>query len=132
TSVALAVAALGGFVWLAWYAYSSGTGELPIEEVPIVHADAEPVRVKPEEPGGMDIPHRDKTIYEAMRRNNQGDGLPKVEQLLPEPEEPVNPEEVAGDDANAEELARARQKAMDSAQGGVPVAGSQSQELIQG
>ena len=47
----------------------------------------EPVRVKPENAGGMNIPNQDKLIYNRTQAE-----MPKVEQLFPEPEKPVLPE----------------------------------------
>jgi hypothetical protein len=32
--------------------------------VPLVKADATPIKVKPKDPGGLKIPHQDKSIYE--------------------------------------------------------------------
>ncbi|MBR6412582.1 MAG: SPOR domain-containing protein [Alphaproteobacteria bacterium] len=47
----------------------------------------EPVRVKPENAGGANIPNQDKLIYKRIQAE-----MPKVEQLFPEPEKPVLPE----------------------------------------
>ncbi len=79
------------FVGLSWYAYQEGKGSTLPEDAPLVKAPEEPFRVKPENPGGMEIPHRDKTIYQAMDDDPSAD-LPRVEALLPEPEEPVQVE----------------------------------------
>ncbi len=54
-------------------------------EVPVVHADVEPVKVRPQEPGGMEVPNRDKLIYNQMAGSSPD---PKVERLLPPPETP--------------------------------------------
>lgn len=52
----------------------------------LVQADSGPVKVRPENPGGMAVPHQDRLIYDRM---TGGDTREPVEQLLPGPEEPV-------------------------------------------
>ena len=52
-----------------------------------ISATPDPVRVKPEEAGGISIPDQDKLVY----TRTQG-AIPKVEKLFPEPEKPVLPE----------------------------------------
>jgi cell division septation protein DedD len=54
-------------------------------EVPVVHADVEPIKIRPQEPGGMDVPNRDKLIYDQMAGTASA---PRVERLLPPPENP--------------------------------------------
>ena len=49
--------------------------------VPLIRADERPTKVRPERPGGMEIPDRDKLIYHPTR--------PVVEHLLPGPEKPL-------------------------------------------
>ncbi len=56
--------------------------------VPLVRAEEGPVKVRPENPGGMNVPDRDKLIYDRM----QGmEVKPPVERLLPPPEAPLPP-----------------------------------------
>ncbi len=50
-------------------------------DVPLIRADERPTKVKPERPGGMEIPDRDKLIYNPSRR--------VTEHLLPPPEKPM-------------------------------------------
>jgi len=79
---ALLVVAL--FAGGMWYAYLLGTrhaGGPGIENVPLIRADASPTKVKPEKPGGMEVPDRDKLIYTQKRAT--------VEHLLPPPEKPM-------------------------------------------
>ena len=75
---------------IVWYFFGdrlSGGGEAGI---PVVRAEEGPVRVRPENPGGMNVPDRDKLIYDRM----QGmDVKPPVERLLPPPEAPLPPPE---------------------------------------
>jgi SPOR domain len=68
-----------------WFAYTQGLhragGSADRGEVPLVRADSTPFKVKPENPGGMQIPDRDMLIYGQQR--------PQVEHLLPPPEQPM-------------------------------------------
>lgn len=50
-----------------------------------------PDRVKPDDPGGLNVPHRDKLVYDRLT----GEHKPRVEHLLPEPEEPMARDEIA-------------------------------------
>lgn len=52
--------------------------------VPVIKADDKPIKVKPDDRGGMQVPNQDKLIYERM--DSAGDTEPKVERLLPQPE----------------------------------------------
>ena len=82
------IAASGGF--LAFYRTMTRTtspGELPL-----LRADTEPSRHKPDNPGGMQIPGQGTMVLDG------GHGEPKVEQLLPPPEAPL-PRPAATDDS---------------------------------
>jgi hypothetical protein len=54
----------------------------PPDNVPLIKADPQPIKVKPEQPGGLVVPDRNMTIY------NERPGGPPVEKLLPPPEQP--------------------------------------------
>ncbi len=84
---------IAGFVTLAWYAYHAGTRSINEESLLVVEADKSPMKEKPSDPGGMQFPNQDKIIFEAFSGNEQSP--PKVERLLPAPEEPMKP---AGND----------------------------------
>jgi len=73
-----AVALIGFFLF--------GREEQP-DKIITISATPNPVRVKPEEAGGISIPDQDKLVY----TRTQG-VAPKVEKLFPEPEKPVLPE----------------------------------------
>ena len=82
---ALLVAGL--FVAVILYAYSWSVNTRPdtSAEVPLVEAEPGPEKVKPEDPGGMDVPYQDQLLL------NQGKGAAsagEVERLLPPPETP--------------------------------------------
>jgi outer membrane biosynthesis protein TonB len=84
-ATALALLVMGLFGSGLWFAYVQGTrhagGESVGGEVPLIRADERPTKVKPERPGGMEIPDRDKLIYNPPR--------PVVEHLLLPPEKPM-------------------------------------------
>lgn len=89
-SVIVVIAAIAGFFGLAWYAYQSGTQSISAEDVTLVQADDAPVKEAPADPGGLQFPHQDKTVYEAISDNKQP--KPAAERLLPSPEEPAKPQ----------------------------------------
>jgi cell division septation protein DedD len=67
-------------------------GEAPKPQsagVPVIKADDRPIKTKPEDRGGMDVPNQDKLIYE--RPGAQSDAGPRTERLLPAPEQPQEP-----------------------------------------
>jgi len=85
-ATALALLVMGLFGGGLWFAYVQGTrhaggGDAASGSVPLIRADERPTKVKPERPGGMEIPDRDKLIYNPTR--------PVVEHLLPPPEKPM-------------------------------------------
>ncbi len=75
------------------------------KEVPIIQRPQTAVKIKPENPGGMDIPNQDKDVYNIVEKKVVDNTV--VENLLPEPEKPklpdIVPEEVEVD-ANAKNL----------------------------
>lgn len=89
--VMLAVAAFGGVVW---FAYKWGLSSGYRDEIPTLMADARPVKVKPENPGGMVVPNQDKMV---LHQSEEGSEQP-VERLLSEPEvpEPLEPPQGTG------------------------------------
>jgi len=105
-SIFLVLLSVSAFILLAWYAYESGTAPHEPGEVPLIKADAKPYRTKPDEPGGMEIPHRDKTVYNAI---SGADVPPKVEKLLPDEEEPLAEEVTKGQSPDID-LAQTRQQ----------------------
>jgi hypothetical protein len=81
TGAALLV--MGLFAGGLWFAYMQGLrhASVGVADVPLIRADERPTKVKPEKPGGMEIPDRDKMIYTQKRA--------AVEHLLPAPEKPM-------------------------------------------
>ncbi|CAA7616989.1 SPOR domain-containing protein [Magnetospirillum sp. SS-4] len=57
--------------------------------VPVIKADDRPIKVRPDDRGGMQVPNQDKLVYERMEQG--GEAEPKVERLLPQAEVPKAP-----------------------------------------
>jgi cell division septation protein DedD len=81
----LALLIMGLFSGGLWLAYVQGKhhtgGDAASGDVPLIRADERPTKVKPEQPGGMEIPDRDKLIYNPTRK--------VVEHLLAPAEKPM-------------------------------------------
>lgn len=69
--------ALSFLIGVVWRLYVGGDAQMG-QEIPIVRADDAPFKVAPDDPGGMDIPHKDSTIFSSL--NNEGEG--RIENLL--------------------------------------------------
>jgi cell division septation protein DedD len=81
----IALLVMGVFAGGLWFAYTQGLRHASVgdaaAEVPLIRADERPIKVKPDNPGGMEIPDRDKLIYTQKRS--------AMEHLLPLPEKPM-------------------------------------------
>jgi len=82
--VLLLATAFGGVLFIA---YQQGMKEGGRTAPPIVKAEKTPAKVTPSQPGGMEIPHQDKRVYE--RINGEEATQPAVENLMPRAEEPM-------------------------------------------
>lgn len=81
-AVMLALGVMGLSAGGLWVGYRLSIGRGPSGEIPLIHADGAPIKVKPDDPGGMEIPNRDRFVL------NPTGGMP-VERLLPPPETPL-------------------------------------------
>ncbi len=77
---------LGGGAGAAWHFLAGGLLIDPDGETPLVKADAAPIKVRPASPGGLDVPDRDKLVYDRIEGNGERS---VVERLLPPPEAPA-------------------------------------------
>ncbi len=99
-STSIMLAALGGLVLLGWYAYeeTKNAGNVDPADLPLITANKNPYKVKPEDPGGMHIPNKDKVVYDAISPNNSN-GVQEIENsnviFMPEPEEPVSRDDLS-------------------------------------
>ncbi len=79
---------VGGFFTLSWYAYHAGIESVKDEDLLVVEADKTPMKEKPADPGGMQFPNQDKTIFDTFSGNKAAPQ--NVERILPSPEEPMS------------------------------------------
>lgn len=78
----LTVLVFGGFGAIIWSAVSQGPAQ---KAIPTLTAVGGPIKEKPDDPGGMNVPHRDKTVYEILEPHSE---TSETEVLLPPPETP--------------------------------------------
>lgn len=84
----LALGILTGGV-AAWMLLGGDTStDMSSNQIPLVRADQTPLRTKPDDPGGMDVPNRDKLVYEKMDGSDPAGAGNGTERLLPPPEAP--------------------------------------------
>lgn len=69
---------------LLWFMFQWASGENTTTP-PIIPADTTPFKVRPNNPGGMMIPHQDKLVYGRLSQ----DASQPIERLLPPPEQPM-------------------------------------------
>jgi len=86
--VGLAVIALLGFGAVSWYAYQGVLVDGTQEPIPLIQADAGPIKSRPTAPGGIEVPHQDKLVLNEISPDPE---KPQVERLLPPPEVPKPP-----------------------------------------
>jgi len=60
-------------------------------DMPVIAADPSPIKVRPENPGGMQVPNQGRLVYGVVDGTST---QPRVERLLPSPEKPVAVDEV--------------------------------------
>ncbi len=82
----IALVALGGFSGIVWYAYSQGGNPSNGGAVPLVQAEAGPLKARPTDPGGLEVPNQDKLILNGQVVDSTSG---KVERMLPPPEAPI-------------------------------------------
>lgn len=82
SKVLAALVVAGLFAAVILYAYSWSVDQQGQEQLPVVQAEPGPEKVKPTDPGGMDVPYQDQLVL------NEGAERGEGEQLLPPPEKP--------------------------------------------
>jgi hypothetical protein len=84
-TVALTMLVMALFAGGLWFAYHLGARHATggSADVPLIRADRTPDKIKPAEPGGMQIPDQNVSIYD------EKPGVSPIEKLLPAPEEPL-------------------------------------------
>lgn len=97
--------ALAGIV--GWFVLAPQYAETE-KEIPIIRRPQTAVKIKPENPGGMEIPNQDKDVYNIVEKKEVDNTV--VENLLPKPETPKLPDivpevaDVNTDAANLDEI----------------------------
>ncbi len=81
--VAGAVTIVAGSVWLG-FRHSAGISDEA--SLPLVKADPRPLKSRPAQPGGLEVPNQDKLVFDRL---DPGAAPPMVERLLPPPEAPM-------------------------------------------
>lgn len=79
---------IGSSAGAGWYFYGDKLMAGADGEIPVIRAADGPVKVRPDNPGGMAIPDRDKLVYERLKGAEED---LRVERLLPPPETPLAP-----------------------------------------
>ena len=84
----LVVAGIAIFAGITWYAYEAGQRQAAVASMPVIKADNGPTRVRPDNPGGMNVPNQDALVLNdpGSTPNRAAGG---VEKLLPPPETPL-------------------------------------------
>lgn len=81
----LIVATIGGI----YFAFSGQSAPQQAGDIPTIKAEGV-YKQRPEQPGGIEIPHQDMQVYQAIEGSQQASAdQPKVERLMPPPETPM-------------------------------------------
>lgn len=80
---------LVGGATAGWFGLTEFGAQAPVE-IPLVRADPAPIKVRPESPGGIQVPNQDKKVYGLIQGKGKGEGG-QPESLLPPPETPLPP-----------------------------------------
>jgi cell division septation protein DedD len=81
----VAIAALSGFAGVAWYATTQGQKN-PGAVVPVIAADSSPIKERPTDPGGLEVPNQGMQVFSQITPTQEPQ---KIERLLPPAETPV-------------------------------------------
>ncbi len=87
-AVLVSLVALCGFGAVVWYGYSWGNLAAKDGELPIITADLDSEKIRPSEPGGLEVPHQDTLVLNQLEPSGIED---QEESLLPPPETPMTP-----------------------------------------
>lgn len=92
-AAAFAFSAVVGFGSLIAYTYlETRDGTADPNSLPVVRADTRPMKIRPDQPGGIDVPFQDKEIYNRVGQQSSGGATTQTatggqaERLLPGPE----------------------------------------------
>ncbi len=97
----MALFALAAFAGIIWYAYNWGLGQVETARLPVILAEPGAIKVRPESPGGLEVPYRDKLVLNDLTPDPD---KPQVERLLPPPEVPLPPKAPSAAEPKVAEL----------------------------
>lgn len=104
----IAVLGLGAYGVYGWVRHGSPISSFS-GEPRVITADADPVKVAPENPGGTVVPNQDKAVYDRVAGDSNA--APKQKELVSSNEQPVDvvqktliPEAVSPDDGSADQV----------------------------
>ena len=87
-SIFIAIFGLVSISGLVWFALNQGDLIGERQDLPLVKAENSPIRVKPDNPGGLEVPNRDRLILKNLETANPSKlGVP--EKLIPRAESPI-------------------------------------------
>ena len=84
----LTAVTLFAFAAIIWYAYPQGQEKFAKLDIPTITADKSVYKFKPENPGGMEVPHQDSTVFDPI--DNKSADSSAIQKLGAPPEEPVD------------------------------------------
>jgi hypothetical protein len=73
-------------VLAAYFYLDSDKGTKDPSQLPLITENQRPEKTKPADPGGMDIPHQDASVYDHLGKDAEA---PEAEKLMPSAEVPV-------------------------------------------
>ncbi len=76
-------------IGLVWFALNQGELIIGNDDVPLIKADTSPIRLKPDNPGGLKVPNQDRLILKNLEIANPSK-LEITEKLIPRPEQPID------------------------------------------
>jgi hypothetical protein len=91
-ALSLVLVTIGGLATAGWFGFKTWRARGSEGLAPVIQAEAGPTRVRPEQPGGLVIPHQDRLVLHDL---NGGGASISAESLLPPPEEPLPRPQVA-------------------------------------
>lgn len=74
----ITLGAFGGLALLGWFAYQEGRKPVAEQEVPVIKAESDNFKREPENPGGEEIPHMDKEVYNSFGDSDKGAAADKA------------------------------------------------------
>jgi len=85
--IVVAAFALLSFGGIVFYAYHQGVRSGSEEAAPLLTPNGV-AKIQPDDPGGLEVPHKDKLVYNRVEAERDDSN---VERLLPPPEDPMQP-----------------------------------------